>query len=53
MALAKGCSGDSRITTDGGKTDIWYDGVADKSLLITMDATDASMTMYFGAAQPF
>ena len=52
VAFAKACSGDSRIETQGLHTDLWYDRVADRTLLILIYATDDSMTVKFGADQP-
>lgn len=52
VTLAKGCSGDSKVTTTGGKTTVWYDRVAGKTILIDFDASEDSMTVTFGASQP-
>ena len=52
VTLAKGCSGDSKVVTTGGKTTVWYDRVAGKTILITFDASEDSMTVTFGASQP-
>lgn len=52
VAVAKGCSGDSKVVSGDGKTTIWYARVPGKTLLVTIRGTDTDMTVTFGAAQP-
>lgn len=52
VTFAKACSGDSKVESTADGTNIWYNRVHGRTLLILIYATEHSLTIRFGADQP-